>query len=750
MAAQALPSASFADQSEAPTRTSAAYGQACTNCAKAKCKCILVIPHPGSGPGRASRPTCERCARLGRECNPSSSVRKRRAAGSRPAAAGSASSAGVSSGVSAASRAANLEQKLEDLVAILKAQATSTPSQASSQSDVAEPHQQRGNDAGLRVTTTTTTTTTSSATDRRSINVSSSRTVPGGPTVVTPASTASSTPSPLPAPANDALLSASRAEETLTFFRQHHLKYFPFIYLPPDMTAAQLQHDRPYLWLNITAICCRSPIKQAALSNQTRAELANRILVTCERHIDMLLGVLCLLGWTMHLCYKPTMTACMGLAISLVSDLRLDKPSQEDDPRILNCFKSQDFVRIPFSTVRTNEERRATLACYVFCSSGSAFLRCSWMRWTNHMEDSLKILATNPEWEGDQILVLMVRIQRLADSIHQTQTAWASDADTCGTTKPPVNIYVKYYRQSLQTIRDQLPETLKNNRFASSLIMSAEMMISEMPFSHVTCWGYAPEWRLDAHGRQQPQSQSQSRHNNNNNNSNIDIGRAEASFATLQASKAFFEDFLSLGMSELVGVSFPVLLNFFRAAQILYRLRVVDEGAAGSCWDDSVDLLAALDLVATRYNQIPVLYGFLTERDADGNEVHNFYVKCAKTFSATLPMWRAHFAQAEGSRTAAAGTGAGAGGAGAGADAAAAAAGTGMGTEAGVGAGSQVTPAMICAGLNSNLGGGRVNFPGGMNNFMLPELFPMDFPIDEAWCNETFLSWDTSQFGLMQ
>lgn len=253
MAAQALPSASFTDQSEASTRTSAAYGQACTNCAKAKCKCILLITQPGSGSGRASRPTCERCARLGRECNPSSGVRKRRAAGSRRAAGGSAS-AEVSGGISAASRAANLEQKLEDLVAILKAQATSTPNLASSQPDVAEPHQQRGNDAGLRVTT-------SSATDRRSNNASS-RTVPGGPTVITPASTighatcstASSTPSPLSAPANDALVSASQAEETLAFFRQHHLKYFPFIYLPPDITYVST-YPIPYFMAHI--VYCR-------------------------------------------------------------------------------------------------------------------------------------------------------------------------------------------------------------------------------------------------------------------------------------------------------------------------------------------------------------------------------------------------------------------------------------------------------------------------------------------------------------
>jgi hypothetical protein len=86
------------------------------------------------------------------------------------------------------------------------------------------------------------------------------------------------------------------------------------------------------------------------------------------------------------------------------------------------------------------------------------------MRWTPHMEDSLKILTANPECEGDQILVLMVRIQRLADNISQSQATWAPDSGSYTTSKPPVSIYVKYFNQHLQSIKDQLPESLKDNR----------------------------------------------------------------------------------------------------------------------------------------------------------------------------------------------------------------------------------------------------------------------------------------------
>jgi hypothetical protein len=80
------------------------------------------------------------------------------------------------------------------------------------------------------------------------------------------------------------------------------------------------------------------------------------------------------------------------------------------------------------------------------------------------MEDSLKLLATNPECEGDRILVLMVRIRRLLESISQTQEKWVWECDGHGSLKPSYSIYVKHFRHGLQVIKDQLPESLRDNR----------------------------------------------------------------------------------------------------------------------------------------------------------------------------------------------------------------------------------------------------------------------------------------------
>lgn len=262
-----------------------------------------------------------------------------------------------------------------------------------------------------------------------------------------------------------------------------------------------------------------------------------------------------------------------------------------------------------------------------------------------------------------------------------------------------------------------------------------------------------PEWHVDAATREAGAKPVPPQR--------MDMARIEASYATLQTSKAFFKHFLTFELGEMVGFSFPVLLNFFRAAQILYRLRVLEDPG----WDaitavDSAELLADVGHIADSFNQVSQLYGYLNETHEDGSEAPNFYTKCARTFVSTLPMWRAHFAKAEALKTGT-GTGTGSGsdsGSGPGAntgtgmDSSAnntSSAGTGVGTVMGPGGtDTQMPPAMMSAGLTTNATP-RINYPG-MTNFMLPELFSFDFSLDDGLYNEMLTSWDPNLLGSMQ
>ena len=232
--------------------------------------------------------------------------------------------------------------------------------------------------------------------------------------------------------------------------------------------------------------------------------------------------------------------------------------------------------------------------------------------------------------------------------------------------------------------------------------MQADLLIAEIS---LTSWGH-----LEAHAETNTEAPEVPRP--------IDISRVEANYAAWQASREFFEHFLTFETSDFMGFSFPVLLNFYRAAGLLHRLRMTDEpGWDGCVVTDSVDLVSALDMLADRYSQLLSMHGLLTETDAEGNELCHFFAKSMRTFSSTSTMWRAHFAQANASRK--------------------------DSTELHVcgadvalnEARSHVPPGVS---LNSNIPG-RANYPL-MSNFMMPDVFPMDFSMDDAWCNEIMVS----------
>ncbi|KAI1801058.1 hypothetical protein F4811DRAFT_482663 [Daldinia bambusicola] len=616
-------------------RKSVPYGQACTNCSKAKCKCISR-----GGPGSV----CERCQRLGKECIPSISIRKR--AARRPAS----------------ERTAHLEEKLDDLVSILRAQAVVNPPAAgtgtsytpTSNSELLSASASVGSNANAN-----TNAAAAAATAATPLELDPSiGAVPNGNNLAaaTP-TTATSQALPLPSPvidtasycdryasaasyptppsvasSHDGGLSPAEAEDTLRVFRDQFLPFFPFVYLPPDTTAAGLQLTKPFLWLNIMTICCKSQPRKSAFSQKIREYLAQKMLIDLDRNMDILLGLLAYLGWGMHhFSGKPYIVAYMNLAVTVVTDLRLDKPAQDNFYRDLHCFKpSYPYPKIPISTTRTNEERRATLACFVLCSSISNFLRTQTMRWTAHMEDSLQKLAANPEWIGDEALVAMVRTYKIHEDVAQITWRTAEPAGNSTAVRAPPAIYVKALRANLDAIKKDIPPSLLDNKVVNSHIYAAELSIADMSLWNVNAW-------LSTHPHR-PQGVSSS------GSGGIDLGKMDAYYASLQASKASLENFLRFELSEYPAISFSITLHFGRAAQTLYRLMVVDDPE----WDrnivkSSIDMMAALEQAASNFAQVSSAWSLENNDDPDNMD---YYSRASLALRSTIPAWNSTLEQA--------------------------------------------------------------------------------------------------------
>ena len=268
------PAAATASQSRP-----AGYGQSCTNCSRTKCKCIL----PADGGA------CERCRRLGKTCQPIHTSRRRAAK------------------KAAASRTAQLEEKLDDLVSILKSSQgqqhtqTQSHSQRSTPPNIQQQQQQQQPYQQLQNHTSTYGSPakyflpcpeqrqqqqpySSSALDSLAHAATSERqgaSADDSAAVTTPNG---SEPSP------------QEAEECLSKFRTW-LPNFPFIHLPPAMTAAALRAERPFLWLCIMNLTVTSSEMQIILRDRVRREVSERIVIQNERTMDLLQGLIAFLAW---------------------------------------------------------------------------------------------------------------------------------------------------------------------------------------------------------------------------------------------------------------------------------------------------------------------------------------------------------------------------------------------------------------------------------------------------------------------
>lgn len=270
-------------------RESAPYGQACAGCSKAKCRCI------SRGPGTS----CERCHRLSRDCHSSAPVRKRIAR--RPA-----------------NKTARLEEKLDDLVTLLKAQATGNPSRSQhSQDGPTSDH--HSTNAERQPSTSISGHAVHSQHNGAILYISDTAVERGvSPRIPQVASLAD--------PCHPSELSTAQAEECLSTFRAHHLQALPFFHIAPEVTyvrhlithrvdfvvchqeikrtqglmlysPAQLQSRRPFLWRVLRTICCKSIVERGNLDNSIREILAQRILVDGDRSLDLLLGLIAYLAW---------------------------------------------------------------------------------------------------------------------------------------------------------------------------------------------------------------------------------------------------------------------------------------------------------------------------------------------------------------------------------------------------------------------------------------------------------------------
>ncbi|KAF7593588.1 hypothetical protein BBP40_011208 [Aspergillus hancockii] len=316
---------------------SSTYGQACTHCYKAKCRCVRT----------PSGDNCERCLRLKKRCQPSESVRRRNAR----------------TAEESDTRIARLENKMESLLSAMQT-FISSPGASSSGSSV-NVFQALNGDSISSSTSSSDGTLRNTTSPKLGSSEGPIATIPPTRNPLFLSHHYSLSPS---APSPD------QADERLNFFRSRMLPYFPFIDLTPDMTAGYLRQNRPFLFHAIHTVTTFSTQERLRQVEELKRLLFESALLRVQSNIDLLLGLLTYLAWSTDafLGRADLVSRLMMLAISLVYDLRLFKPSSPDVQVMMAITQGQADDDSPSPNGETPygllERQRAVLACFILSS----------------------------------------------------------------------------------------------------------------------------------------------------------------------------------------------------------------------------------------------------------------------------------------------------------------------------------------------------------------------------------------------
>jgi hypothetical protein len=154
-------------------------------------------------------------------------------------------------------------------------------------------------------------------------------------------------------------------ETCLRIFRSELMPMYPFVVVPMGVSASVLRAARPFLMSAIRMVSSfRSMRSMRAQMYRLMTHVADHMLLRSERSIDLLLGIVVILGWYHHHCFlHAQMNNLISLATCLVAELGLNRnPGLQERPRMLALSPEEPRER-------TNEERRLLLAVWYLSSS---------------------------------------------------------------------------------------------------------------------------------------------------------------------------------------------------------------------------------------------------------------------------------------------------------------------------------------------------------------------------------------------
>ncbi|KEY71660.1 hypothetical protein S7711_09628 [Stachybotrys chartarum IBT 7711] len=348
-------------------------------------------------------------------------------------------------------------------------------------------------------------------------------------------------------------------EEILEIYRNKLLQPYPFVTIPQGLTAKELQATWPFLMSCVRMVACfRSRKSMQGQMYRLMSHIAEHMLMRSERSLDLLSGIVVILGWYHHHCFvHAQMNNLISLAVTLTAELGLKRsPSWQERTKLM-------VVNLGEVKERTNEERRLLLAVWYLSSCISiGFQQIDSMNFSPYIKQCLRDLERAPEFESDQYLVHLIRIQELSERIAQLRLLDEADQDSAKSSKAPLSGYMCAFETELEEMRSNMPQHLRDNPLIKTRLSTTYLRLHEPPnldANLITSLSKSLTTATPFPGRASP---------------------LDGLYRSSQALKAWFEDWFSFPVSNYPSLPLPVIVDMTYAITILGRwAKLVTPGA---------------------------------------------------------------------------------------------------------------------------------------------------------------------------
>ncbi|KAI4937718.1 hypothetical protein J4E85_000153 [Alternaria conjuncta] len=159
-----------------------------------------------------------------------------------------------------------------------------------------------------------------------------------------------------------------------------------------------------------------------------------------------------------------------GRAKTLVSDLRLDKPTQPAGCPSLG-------PRVDNKEVRKTEGSRAFLSVFILCAKSVAVIfENDLMLWSSQIEDACDHLSKNKECEGDVILVAAARLAKIVVSAAEVSRRASDDHNTARHAMMAIDPLIL----ALNNFKSSLPVEILQHWLIIGLTQTAQVAIYDL------------------------------------------------------------------------------------------------------------------------------------------------------------------------------------------------------------------------------------------------------------------------------